>query len=137
MKNFSIRLKELRKEKKLTQQEFANNLKIKRANVAKWETDKAIPDVETIQKIADYFEVNSRYLLGKSDERNLLIKGLKNEESMYIFLDAFLKKDVPLYLIIEIFQTIISSSLLEEFKFIVETIESNDRQLRWYKNKNM
>ena len=82
MPDFSTRLKELRKSKKNTQQDLANILDLKRNNIAKWETGKATPDFEIIQKIADYFEVNVNYLLGTSDEKESLIRGLENKDSI-------------------------------------------------------
>ncbi|MDV5976889.1 UNVERIFIED_CONTAM: helix-turn-helix transcriptional regulator [Streptococcus canis] len=57
MKSFSKRLKELRLEKNQTQQELADCLNVKRASIAKWETNRAFPNGDTIIRIAEYFDV--------------------------------------------------------------------------------
>lgn len=64
MATFGERLKELRKKNNLTQQQLAYILCLKRGNIAKWETKRAIPSFEIIEVIANYFEVVPDYLLG-------------------------------------------------------------------------
>lgn len=58
-------IKDLRKENKLTQEEFSAKLGIKRSTLAMWETEKSVPDKEMLSKIADFFEVSVDYLLGR------------------------------------------------------------------------
>ena len=67
---FCIRLKELRKEKGVTQKDFSKFFKIASGTIAMWEVGKREPDFETVKKIADYFKVSIDYLLGRSDIRN-------------------------------------------------------------------
>ncbi|MDO3660461.1 MULTISPECIES: helix-turn-helix domain-containing protein [Bacillus] len=62
--NFSFRLKKLRDEKKMNQQEVADNLGIARTTYASYEQGKREPDHETLVKIANFFEVTVDYLLG-------------------------------------------------------------------------
>ena len=69
MATFSQRLKFLRKEEKLTQQNLADILGIKRATIAKWESKNAIPDTITLQKISEYFKTNIDYLLGNTERK--------------------------------------------------------------------
>ncbi len=69
MTTFSQRLKFLRKEERLTQQNLADILSIKRATIAKWESKNAIPDTVTLQKISEYFKTNIDYLLGNKERR--------------------------------------------------------------------
>lgn len=64
------RLNELRNEKKWTQEDMANRVGIARTTYAMYEQGKRNPDYETLQKIADLFEVTTDYLLGRSDIRN-------------------------------------------------------------------
>lgn len=61
---FAKRLKDLRKEKKLTQIEFAKKFNIANGTVGNWESGNRQPDYETLQKIADFFSVSVDYLLG-------------------------------------------------------------------------
>ena len=63
------RLRELRKEKKLTLKEVSsqleqNNLKISPDALAKYERGDREPKLETWQKLADYFNVSVPYLQG-------------------------------------------------------------------------
>lgn len=58
-------IKTLRKESGLTQIEFAKIFKISSGTIAMWETNKRQPDYETLNKIADFFNVSVDYLLGR------------------------------------------------------------------------
>lgn len=70
------RLRELRKEKKLTLKEVSsqleqNNLKISPDALAKYERGDREPKLETWQKLADFFGVSVPYLQGISDIEDL------------------------------------------------------------------
>lgn len=80
-----LRLKELRIEKEKTQAEMANALSISRQVYANYENEINQPSLETLGKIADFFEVSTDYLLGRSDDLgNVTVKqtgtGLTGEE---------------------------------------------------------
>lgn len=62
------RLKKLRLQKKLTQEELAEKLGITRGTYAHYEINKRQPDYETLQKLADFFNVSVDYLLGRTDD---------------------------------------------------------------------
>lgn len=62
---FAERLKELRKKSKMTQIEFAKKFNIANGTVGNWESGNRQPDYDTINKIADYFNVTVDYLLGR------------------------------------------------------------------------
>ena len=64
---FSERLKSLRLEAGLTQKEISEKLSISQPQYARWEAGKRSPTSETLQKFADFFDVSTDYLLGKSD----------------------------------------------------------------------
>ena len=57
-------LKELRKEKKLTQTELANYLCTTQDTISLWELGKSYPDIPTLIKICKFFDVTSDYILG-------------------------------------------------------------------------
>lgn len=63
----SIRLKALRMQQRKTQQEIADLLGITRQGYAKYENNLGEPDNSTLAKLADYFEVSTDYLLGRTD----------------------------------------------------------------------
>ena len=57
------KIKELRKEKKITQDKLAKALKIARSTLAMYEINKSEPDQATLIKIADFFGVDMDELL--------------------------------------------------------------------------
>ncbi len=52
----------LRKQKKVTQEQLANELNVSPQAVSKWETGASLPDVQTLPLIAEYFGVSVDYL---------------------------------------------------------------------------
>lgn len=67
----STRLTSLRKEKKKTQQEMADFLGITRPAYTAYERGNRQPDYEILQKLADFFEVSTDYLLGRTDNNEI------------------------------------------------------------------
>lgn len=64
---FHERLKSLRCSKNITQGELAKMTGLSRSAVSMYESGKRRPDYETLEMLADFFNVNMDYLLGKSD----------------------------------------------------------------------
>lgn len=60
-------LKELRTQKKISQQTLAYHLNISQQSVYKYENDIAEPDISTLKKMADFFETSIDYLVGYTD----------------------------------------------------------------------
>ena len=56
-------LKTLRKEKGITQEQFAETLNVARRTVSRWETGSNMPDLAVLTEIADYYDVELRELL--------------------------------------------------------------------------
>lgn len=56
-------LKELRNEKKLTQEQLGECLGVSRRTVSRWETGSNLPDLEMLIEMADYYDVDLRELL--------------------------------------------------------------------------
>ena len=65
---FPERLKQLRKERGMTQLDLAAALNVSSGTVAMWETGASEPDHETILRLAELFGVSTDYLLGLKDE---------------------------------------------------------------------
>lgn len=64
MNKFHQVLKELRKEKKLTQKELAAKIGIKQNSYSDWETGKNEPNLENIVKLAQLLDTTTDNLLG-------------------------------------------------------------------------
>lgn len=67
MANFSDRIKSLRVERGITQEQLAAMLKVSRSTIGMYESGKREPDFETSEAIADIFNVDMDYLTGRSD----------------------------------------------------------------------
>lgn len=66
-------LKELRKEKGLTQEQFAEIVNVSSRTVSRWENGNNMPDLDILIQISDYYGINLRELLEgerKSDKMN-------------------------------------------------------------------
>lgn len=67
MANFSDRIKGLRVERGITQEQLAAMLKVSRSTIGMYESGRREPDFETSEAIADIFNVDMDYLTGRSD----------------------------------------------------------------------
>lgn len=72
MPKLSARLKELRKEKGIKQIDVANLLGYTEAHYQQIEYGHVNIPALTLEALADYFEVSTDYLLGRSDDRRTL-----------------------------------------------------------------
>lgn len=72
------RLKRLRKDKKLTQEQLGRKINVTKVSISGYENGNRSPDTETLQKIADFFDVTTDYLLGRSDNPVLTAKDEKD-----------------------------------------------------------
>ncbi|AOT68372.1 helix-turn-helix domain-containing protein [Geosporobacter ferrireducens] len=66
----SERLKQLRTENDLLQKDVADKINITTSAYGFYEQGKRTPDAETLQKLADFFNVSVDYLLGRTNEKN-------------------------------------------------------------------
>ena len=62
-------MKKLRDEKGLKQIDIAEMLGVSRTTYTQYETEKSEPDLRTVARLADFFEVSVDYLLGKTTIR--------------------------------------------------------------------
>ena len=85
-------LKELRKEKGVTQEQLAEKFFVSGRTVSRWETGSNMPDVDLLIQLADYYDVELRELLDgerRSENMNeemketvLKVADYSNEEKM-------------------------------------------------------
>lgn len=86
---FADRVKHLRQFRELNQVQLAEKLGVKKQSISNWENDNIMPSVEMLEKIADYFDVSTDYLLGRdAKETNgtlmLDITGLTPQQAEHI-----------------------------------------------------
>jgi transcriptional regulator with XRE-family HTH domain len=70
MATFGQRLKQLREEKELSQQELAKLFSLSQSTIAYYELDKKQPSQKTLQRLAEFFGCTVDYILGRTDIRN-------------------------------------------------------------------
>lgn len=76
MSKFKNILKELRKENNLTQDELSKKLGIAKSTISMYENGNREPDFETMEVIADFFNVDMGYLHGNTKEKNISSKSV-------------------------------------------------------------
>lgn len=64
---FASRLKDLRNDKKIGQNELAILLNLSNASISYWENARQEPSASAIYKLANFFNVSTDYLLGLED----------------------------------------------------------------------
>lgn len=69
-KSFQDIFKELRIEKNMSQDAIAKELEVSPALISKWENNLSTPAPEMLEYIADYFDVSTDYLIGRTNMRN-------------------------------------------------------------------
>ncbi len=70
--NIGKRIKVLRKERKETQEQVARAIDIVLRHYQRIELEEGLPGIEVFCALADHFQVNADYLLGRTDVREML-----------------------------------------------------------------
>lgn len=63
------RIRSLRERENISREDFAQKIGVTYAALSKYETGSRAPDFDTLIKIADYFDVTTDYLLGRSEKK--------------------------------------------------------------------
>ena len=87
---FGEKLKKLRKENGLTQEELAEKLYVTRTAVSKWETDKGFPAIDSLKLISELFQISLDELISDSDVENKRLLDERNARKMYWIAIGFL-----------------------------------------------
>jgi|SRR5690625_521992 len=64
----SNRIIELRKKNNWDREDLAKRLGVSYSTISKYETDNRQPDLKTLERLSDIFDVTVDYLIGKSDD---------------------------------------------------------------------
>ena len=87
----SMRIRELRKQAKLSQEMMAEKIGVSRQAITKWETGLGVPDLENLVAIADLFKLSLDELMGRDIEHETLEKDYLYESVTEYDIDG--KKD--------------------------------------------
>lgn len=63
------RIRDLRKQKRMSQTELAKSAGVSQTTVTAWETGKAEPSSSAVARLADIFNVTTDYLLGRPNKQ--------------------------------------------------------------------
>ena len=95
--NFPERLKSLREEKGLTQQELGEIFKISRSSISKYEAGERRPDPPSLKAFSEYFCVSVDYLLGITDSRyipeRVIDNALQDDQELLEFWSEMKKRE--------------------------------------------
>ena len=100
--SFGKRLTEVRKDKKMSQDEIGKLVGVHGAVIGRYERDEVKPSIEMATQLAEALEISLDYLVGSTDvlleksvvNRVLDIQKLKENDKQHVFalLDAFIKQ---------------------------------------------
>lgn len=81
---FSDKLKLLRAEQNLTQDDLADKIYVTRTAISKWETDNGYPSIESLKQIAKLFNTTVDELINDEDLKHKEDLELKNSKTNHI-----------------------------------------------------
>lgn len=84
--SFGSRLAATRKSCGFTQEELAERLNISPQAVSKWENDLTSPDLDTLSRIAEIFDISTDTLLGRVKKETRMVEAGKRKDPDQIFL---------------------------------------------------
>lgn len=103
--NFNEKLKEIRKQNNLSQEDLANQLNVSRQAITKWETAQGLPDMENLKNISKFFHISLDELL---QEEAIQVSNQIIEEEKYVY-EAIYEYDIDSIKDIEINVSLINN----------------------------
>ena len=94
------KIKEARKQCGLSQEQLAEKMSVSRSAIAKWETDKGLPDIDNLKALASFLNVSVDYLLDDGERIDELVtreaydlasygKGSKKKKKNHVIREKF------------------------------------------------
>lgn len=84
MVEFGERLRQLRKEKKLTQKQLASLIGVRDSVISFYELGDRTPSSDVVKKLAVALHVSSDYLLGIEKHESIDLSGLSEEDKLLV-----------------------------------------------------
>lgn len=88
--DFGQKLKNLRIDNGLTQEQLAEKIFVTRTAISKWETGKGYPGIDSLKAISSLFHISIDELISEADIENKQKQDNKNAKIMYCIAIAFL-----------------------------------------------
>lgn len=137
----NVRLKELRKQYRYSQEELASMLHVTRQTISKWEQGRSVPDADLLIRISEVFHVNVQDLLEEqampqADEEESIAKQLerlnyelaeKNRRGKRLW--SIIRKCLLVVLMLFLFSIVISIISFTLYGASKTTIERVDEQV--------
>lgn len=82
--DLSTRLKQLRLDKRLRQEQVARLVGVSKGAISAYETDIRQPSYDVLIRLANLYRVSTDYLLGRTDNRSLDISDLTAHEAAIV-----------------------------------------------------
>ena len=82
--NFKTRLKQLRNERGISQRQLAEFLKVAPSTISMYENGQREPNFEVLESLADFFNVDLNYLLGKTNKTTKIILDSESSKGIQI-----------------------------------------------------
>jgi transcriptional regulator with XRE-family HTH domain len=159
---FGEKLKKLRTEARLTQDELSEKLFVSRTAISKWESDRGYPNIESLKELAKFFSVTVDDLLSTDEVLTIAEEDSKQKEkhfrdliyglldlciAMLLFLPFFAEKadgiiqsvslivldGVQPYLKIAYLAVVISMSIMGVLTLVLQNCQAS----AWIKSKTM
>ena len=80
----STRLKQLRQDKRLRQDQVAALIGVNKSAISSYENNMRQPSYDILVRLADLYRVSTDYLLGRTNSRTLDISGLSETEAAIV-----------------------------------------------------
>ena len=77
---FGDNLKQLRKQRGLTQNELGSKLNLSKAVISKYENGLGFPTLDLLMQFSEYFNVTTDYLLGIDEHKSIDVTDLSDEQ---------------------------------------------------------
>ena len=82
--NFSTRLRELRVDKRLRQEQVAKLIGVSKSAISAYENDTKEPSFGLLVRMANLYRVSTDYLLGQTNSRSVDLSGLSEQEAALV-----------------------------------------------------
>lgn len=87
---FGEKLKKLRTDNQMTQEQLAEKIFVSRTAISKWETDRGYPGIDSLKALSDLFQIKIDDLISGADAENKKLLDEKLARRFYFAAVAFL-----------------------------------------------